>query len=617
MGSLRKVIVVGLDGFEGKIVGPMLDAGMLPNLAKLKAQGGYASLRTTHPAQTPVAWSTFATGTNPGKHGIFDFVHRDPHTYFPILSLARYEQRNAFLPPKVHNMRRGTPVWELLSRQGIPSTILRCPCTYPPDDINGRMLAGVGVPDLRGGLGTSSFYSTSKDVKAQDSENVVHVQADHNGTIRTHLIGPRNPRAHADIPFEITLRVDAASRRVLLSSDGQPKELEIREGSWSKWLRVKFKIGPLQSVRGMVRFFLARLEPTFELYASPVNFDPDAPLFPISSPPEYARDLAAELGVFYTTGMAEDHGGLDNGRFDEAAYLQQCEDVLRERKQMMLYELERFKEGMFFCLFDTPDRLQHMFWRFREADHPANCHGFSPEMREVIEDHYTACDAIVGSALQFADPQTLFIALSDHGMSSFQRGVHLNSWLYYNGFLSLEKGIKPGEEAGDFFHGVDWSRTKAYAVGLGGIYLNLKGREEKGIVSADERESVRDAIIEGLTGLRDSERGKVAIRSVLAREQLYSGEFADRSPDLLVNFSAGYRVSWGTPLGGVPSGLFEDNSKRWGADHAVDPSLVPGVLFMNRPFRSAEPSLMDLAPTILAALGVPKGAAMEGDSLLA
>jgi predicted AlkP superfamily phosphohydrolase/phosphomutase len=291
--------------------------------------------------------------------------------------------------------------------------------------------------------------------------------------------------------------------------------------------------------------------------------------------------------------------------------------VLQERQKMMRYELERFDQGFFFCLFDTPDRIQHMFWRFRENDHPSNRHhgDLDSDLARVIEDNYRACDAIVGEALQYADDQTLFIALSDHGNNSFQRGLHLNTWLHDNGFLALQKGIRPGEEAGDFFHNVDWERTRAYALGLGGIYLNLQGREASGVVGKDEAEVVKADIARRLAGLIDPEQGKLAVRSVLPREQVYAGPYVSDAPDLLVNFSEGYRVSWGTPLGGTPAGLFEDNIKKWAGDHMIDPCLAPGVLFLNRPFRGDSASLLDLAPTILSALGVPPGPAMEGRSL--
>jgi predicted AlkP superfamily phosphohydrolase/phosphomutase len=615
---MKKVIVIGLDGLEPKVAEPMLASGELPNLARLRQQGGYCRLQTTYPAQTPVAWSTFATGTNPGGHGIFDFLRRDPKTYLPALATNTYQQKNAFVSPQAVNLRKGVPVWQLLSNAGIASTVLRCPVTFPPDKIQGRMLSGVGVPDLRGGMGTSTFYCGAEKLKPEEAERIVPVKEGRDGSIATYLVGPSNPKNRSDIKVDITLHPEPSKKRVILKSPGQPNTLEIREGEWSQWLKVKFKVGLLQSVSGMVRFYLSSITPLFQLYASPINFDPEAPLFPISSPPELAADLAANIGSFYTTGMAEDHDGLNHERFDESAYLRQCQGVLQEREKMMRYELERFDDGFFFCLFDTPDRVQHMFWRFRETDHPSNRHhnDLDAELAHVIEENYRACDAIVGEALQHADDQTLFIVLSDHGNNSFQRGLNLNTWLHDNGFLALQKGIKPGEEAGDFFHNVDWDRTQAYALGLGGIYLNLAGREASGILKKDEADSAKAAIAQGLSGLVDPKRSKTAVRSVVTREQVYSGPYVDDAPDLLVNFSEGYRVSWGTPLGGVPDGLFEDNVKKWAGDHTIDPCLAPGVLFMNQRFQGNQPGLMDLAPTILEALGVPIGTAMEGRSLL-
>jgi predicted AlkP superfamily phosphohydrolase/phosphomutase len=610
------VIVIGLDGLEPKIVEPMLAAGELPNLARLRAQGGSARVATTSPAQTPVAWSSFATGANPGGHGIFDFIRRDPATYLPDIALNRYEQKNAFTPPRAVNLRRGTPVWELLSAAGIGSTVLRCPCSYPPDPVRGRLLSGMGVPDLRGGLGTGTFYSSAEGVAPRESESVVRLHADGTGAIATHLVGPRNPRDRSDLRFDVTLDPDPAGGRVLLRSAGSPRELEIRQGQWSDWLQVKFKLGLLQSVRGIVRFLLVRTGPELELYASPIQFDPEAPLFPISSPPEYARDLAGHIGTFHTAGMIEDHTGLSNERFGEDAFLDQCEGVWREREAMMLHELGRFDSGLFYCLFDTPDRVQHMLWRFREPDHPANRgRAPSPEFARAIEEQYRRGDAVVGKALEFADDRTLLIALSDHGFGSFRRGVHLNTWLLDNGLLALRPGIRPGAEAGDLLRSVDWSRTKAYALGLSGIYLNLAGREAQGIVTPAEAGTLKAAIARGLRGLEDPGRG-VAIRGVLPREELYSGPYAQESPDLMVHCAEGYRISWGSSMGGIPEGLFEDNVKKWGGDHIVDPALVPGVLFLSRPFRGAGARLVDLAPTILAALGAPKGPAMEGSSLL-
>ena len=306
---MKKTIVIGLDGFEPKIAEAMLARGELPNLMKLREQGGYSRLGTTTSAQTPVAWSTFSTGTNPGGHGIFDFLTRDPNTYLPIMALSRYEQKNAFVLPKVVNMRRGTPFWDLLSARDIESTILRMPCTYPPEKVKGRILAGVGVPDLRGGFGTPTFYSSRTDLHADQAEKVVTVSVN-NDKVATHVIGPRDPKTKSDHKFDINIQIEKAENKIIITSQGQPEKLEVQLGKWSKWLKVKFKVGMMQFVTGLVRFNLRQVEPDFELYASPVNFTTEEPLFPISSPKEYAHDLAMKVGRYYTAGMAEDHDGL-------------------------------------------------------------------------------------------------------------------------------------------------------------------------------------------------------------------------------------------------------------------------------------------------------------------
>jgi predicted AlkP superfamily phosphohydrolase/phosphomutase len=618
MPAPSKVIVIGLDGLEPTIVDSMLEAGELPSLARLRISGGYSRVGTTWPAQTPVAWSTFATGVNPGGHGIYDFLRRDPKTYSPDLGLNRYEQKSAFLPPKVVNMRRGKTIWDVLSAAGIPSAVVRCPCTYPPDTLKGRLLSGMGVPDVRGGLGTATFYTTAAGVTARESEQVVRLESRDTKGYASHLVGPRNPKAKDDLRAPVTFEVDRQARSVTLKSDGRPGSLLLKEGVWSDWLALKFKAGLLQNIAGVVRFLLVRMEPELEIYASPVNYDPTAPAFPISHPWEYSTELTKTLGMYYTTGMVEDHTGLSNERFSEEAYLAQCDLVMRERERMLQLELDRFREGFLYCLFDTPDRVQHMFWRFGEAGHPANREDEARrlEMAAVIREHYRACDAVVGRILQQVGNDALLIVLSDHGFNSFQRGVHLNAWLLQNGYLTLKAGVSPGHEAGEFFKHVDWGRTKAYALGIGSVYLNVKGREAEGVVEPGAADALAEEMAECLTNLPDPARNAQAVRSVGTKRAIYSGAFIDEAPDLVVGFAPGYRASWTTALGGIPAELFEDNVKKWGGDHIIDPSLVPGVLFMNRAFDTSSPRLIDLAPTVLKSLGVEKPGVMEGQTLL-
>jgi len=610
----KKAIVIGLDGLEPTIVEAMLDRGELPNLARIRAAGGYSRLKTTYPAQTPVAWSSFATGTNPGGHGIFDFVTRDPANYFPDAALSRFERpKSAFAQPRVVNQRKGVPVWQVLTEAGVHSTVLRCPCTFPPETLNGRMLAGVGVPDLRGSQSKGTFYTQDRAVTSEESEQLVLLEA--GGDLRTEVIGPRNTRTSpaSDTTCEIRVQVDTFARKVVIHTGGTPAKIEVIEGEWSEWVRFKFKFSLLQSVTGIARFYLRRLAPHVEFYVSAMNFDPGAPMFPVSSPGEYAKELADSFGLFATLGMAEDHNGLNNGRFDETAFLKHCELVIREREQMMRFELARFREGFFFVLFDTPDRVQHMLWRFRDCKHPGFEPDASPEWKTRIEEHYRRCDALLDPVMTMADEDTLLIVLSDHGFGTFRRAFDTNTWLWQNGLLALKDGVCPSGDTADGFAAVDWSKTSAYAAGLGGIYLNLKGRERDGIVEAgSEAERVRRAIQQGLTGIVDAETQSAAVRSVTRREETYSGPYVDKAPDLLVNFERGFRVSWQTAVGGFAEGLLTNNMRRWSGDHIVAPELVPGVFFADRNLIHVEPRITDVAPSILQHLGVPVPPSMEG-----
>jgi predicted AlkP superfamily phosphohydrolase/phosphomutase len=615
--SKKKVIVIGLDGLEPSIVETMLAQGDLPNLARLRTLGSYTRMKTTYPAQTPVAWSSFATGVNPGGHGIFDFIRRDPQTYLPDLALSRFERPKSMLAqPKVVSRRNGTAIWQRLTNAGIPSTALRCPVTFPPDTIKGTMLAGVGVPDLRGGQGTGTFYTQDQAAVSQENERLILL--DPGSDVKSWIIGPRNPRANPPDDFRSEIRARRDGDLLRIETGGSPAVVELRQREWSAWIKVKFKLSMLQSVPGMVRFYVRQISPVIEFYVSPVNFDPAAPIFPISYPPDYAKRLSEEIGLFATLGMAEDHNGHNNGRFDEADYLAQCNLVYDEREKMMDHELGRFSEGFFFVLFDTPDRLQHMLWRFRDPNHPGFHRDLPVELGKYVDALYHRCDKTVGKVLERVDEDTLLIALSDHGFNSFRRSFHTNTWLWQNGLLALKDGKKPSADLRENFDGVDWSKTYAYALGLGGVYLNMKGRERNGILEEGaEAERVRKAITGGMEGLLDPESGTPGIRSVSRREEIYSGAYVSESPDLLINFHPGFRVSWETAVGGFSHRLFEDNTRRWSGDHIIDPDAVPGILFMNRPAANSHANILDLAPTILKYLGVPATDGLEGKPLLA
>jgi len=375
----------------------------------------------------------------------------------------------------------------------------------------------------------------------------------------------------------------------------------LRPGEYTPWVRLRFHGGIGVTVHGIARFFLTQTTPEVSLYCTPIQIDPENPALPISHPAYYAIYLSKLLGTYSTLGMAEDTWALNEGAIDDDAFLQQAELIKRERESMFLSALQHTRRGVVACVFDTTDRVQHMFYRYLDAGD-----------NRVIEALYRDMDRLVGETWKHVDDNTALFVLSDHGFCSFKRGVNLNAWLHQNGYLTLLNGAR---ESGDYLEGVDWSRTRAYTFGLGGLYLNLKGREASGIVNPNEAATLNEELIAKLTNLRDDETGQTGVRNVYASGKLYQGPYLKAAPDLIVGYAAGYRTSWEAAVGKVTAHVFSDNKKAWSGDHCVDPLLVPGVLFSNRKVQAEDPGIEDMAATALDLFGIQPPAWMEGKSV--
>jgi predicted AlkP superfamily phosphohydrolase/phosphomutase len=376
-------------------------------------------------------------------------------------------------------------------------------------------------------------------------------------------------------------------------------------GEYSPWIKLAFSALPGIKVPAIARFRITETEPDFSMYVTPLQIDPEAPALPISHPSYYSAYLAKLLGSFATVGMAEDTWALNEGVIDEAAFLDQAYWILAEREAMFDSALTHTRRGVLACVFDTSDRVQHMF--FRHLD------GGDARWSGVIEDLYQRMDRIVGKALEHVDRNTILFVLSDHGFCAFRRGVNLNSWLLQNGYLAMRNGAA---ESGRYFEGVDWTRTRAYCLGLSGLSLNVKGREAQGIVlPGPEADQLKRELISKLTMLRDEELDEIAIRRAYATDGLYRGPYLEAAPDIIVGYNEGYRCSWDAAIGKVTAGVIEDNPKAWSGDHCVDPTLVPGVLFCNREIGSENPGIEDMAPTALQLFGVQIPSWMDGKPL--
>ncbi len=633
----RKVIVLGIDGMDPRLCESMMRDGLLPNLQRIRATGGYSRLATTMPPQSPVAWASFINGADPGSHGIFDFIHRHPlDPLSPFYSAAETLPGEGFWtigdhqlqlpfwpfshkPPSTVLRRKGIPFWDHLDAAGIPSTFYDLPSNYPPSPSQWgfhRCISGMGTPDMLGTYGTYQHFSEDAPADGLEEGGGKRVPLQfENDSATAAIIGPVNRflTSPSATTVDISIRRDRRSNAALI--DVQGRKIVLNAGQWSPWTRLSFALSmpalvPTEHVSGICRFYLQQVSPIFRLYVSPINIDPTDPAVRLSEPSHFVSELSRQAGLFYTTGFKEDHKALSNGVFDDDEFARQATSVLDERIALLEYALKDYEDGLLFYYFSSSDLQSHMFWWDTDQKHPTRTalqakHGFG-----LIKQLYRRLDAVVGKVLdRYGAAATIFV-LSDHGFANFARQFNLNSWLRDSGFIASPQG-------GSVLQDVDWSRTQAYGLGINGLYLNLKGREADGVVEpGEQKEHLTRQLIDGLQAVRDA-NGEQVIRRVYRSSELYSGNATEFAPDLIVGYARGYRASWETCLGEMTPEVLSDNRSAWSADHCADAREVPGVLFCTRPIRHAAPSLEDLAPSILAEFGLPAPATMTGRNMFA
>ena len=607
-GKFKRVIVLGMDGLDPNLLEQFMADGILPNFSRLAREGSFKQLQVGNPAMTPVVWSDVATGATSGQHGIFDFLHRDPKTYIPMISFRK--DTISLGTTKYHQPRAREGFWAYTSEAGIPTGVLRWPVTFPAESVKGNFLSGLGVPDLLGTEGIYTYYTTAPDPNDRSPDNVTAVSWQGN-TIRISIKGPATGKnKFATLSLQITKN---NRRAATIQIEGCPA-IQATVGQWTPWAKISFKLG-FRRLCGMVKFLMTEVEPNLRLYASPINLDPSHQVFPFTYPQEFGSQLENQLGPFHTLGMPERVHPLTHGRYNPEAFLDEVQAIHREQTKMLENELSHLDSGILAFVYGHPDRVQHTFWSTRDPQHPAYDPEEARKYGDVIPQTYRQMDEALSIVLSKTDNKTLLLVLSDHGFGSFRRSVHLNRWLIENGFMNLRN--TNGQEGRGIFQDVDWSRTRAYALGFTSIYLNMAGREGQGIVSAGaEAEKLRQEIIERLIQLKDPDSDEPVVHRVYVGKEIYPGPQAENGPDLVVGFRPGYRASWQTALGGAPLELIEDNKTRWTGDHLFDPSFVPGILLSNQKINSTDPNVLDIAPTVLQALGLAKPTHLAGHSLL-
>ncbi|MDP2305894.1 MAG: alkaline phosphatase family protein [Pseudomonadota bacterium] len=623
----KRVVIIGLDGMDPGIATRFLQEGKLPNLKKLADTGVFRPLNTSNPSMSPVAWSTFTTGVDPSGHGIYDFITRDPCTYAPMLSSTDIRSAEKVMnigkyvipleKPKIKLLQKSQAFWKLLGDRHIPSIIQRVPITFPPVPFRGLLLSGMCVPDLRGSQGTFSFFSTANNEgKAAFTGGEQTVLRRKGNIIRSRIVGPDNgmvkdgPRM--TLPFTITVAPDSTKATIAIDG-GESFELALQ--AYSPWIHLTFSAGMGVNVSGIAKFYLTSISPEVNLYMTPIHIDPENPAMPISHPQVYSVYLAKKFGPYATLGLAEDTWALNERVIDEKAFFDAAMEICDEREKMLFDAIERTRTGLVTTVFDTTDRVQHMFYRYLDPTHPANVGKESTAYADAISRVYERMDGLIGKVLASVGPETVVMVMSDHGFTNFRRGVNLNTWLMEHGYLFLKDG---NTLSGEWFEHVDWSRTQAFSLGLTGMFINRKGREASGIVEegAPYRALVKE-IAAKLEALIDPETGGRAVRKVECAFELFEGPYRLDAPDLLVGYEGGYRNSWECATGSVTAEVFADNTKSWSGDHCVDPSIVPGVFFCNRAITQEAPHIADIPASVLRLFGQAVPKYMKGRMLFA
>jgi len=622
--SEKKLIVIGIDGMDPDLLTKFMAEGAMPNFSRLAQQGSFRKLTTSIPPQSPVAWSNMITGMNAGGHGIFDFIHRDPKTFQLYFSTSKVEgpkhslHLGSWVIPlgsgTAEQLRNGRAFWEILDQHGIPNSVYRIPANFPPIDAKGNTLSGMGTPDLRGTYGTFTFYTDDPTATtgAVEGGDIIQVEVQNN-RVAASLIGPDNSfRENSPAATEsFTVDIDPLDPVARIRYEDQ--EFVLKEGEWSGWHPVDFHLAPvIGTVRGICRFFLKQAHPRFQLYVSPINIDPADPALPISTPSSYSKDLTKEVGEYHTQGIAEDTKALSAGVLDDKEFLEQAHTVLAEHRRVFDAEFPKFHRGVFFFYFSSLDLNGHMLWRLNDPQSPMYDSAANAHYGGAYKEYYQQMDQVLGEILPKLDANTTLIVLSDHGFAPFRRAFNLNTWLVNHGYATLKQGVP---DSGEPFATVDWGKTRAYGLGINGLYLNIRGRERDGIVDPAQADVLLKEIRQKLLEVRDPKTGLPVITRVDFASDVYQGPYTHSGPDALVGYNRGYRAGWKTILGQYPADEIEDNMNPWSGDHCMDYTQVPGVLLSNRKIELQDPALTDLAPTILAEFGIPKTKDMKGQSV--
>jgi predicted AlkP superfamily phosphohydrolase/phosphomutase len=556
-------LLIGLDAFDPVVFERLHEQGRMPNLGKFLEGKGYSRFSVSNPPQSEVSWTSIATGANPGEHGMFDFVHRNPKTY--NLNVSLLPTKNDILGRQFTRPYNTHTIFDQAAAQGFPSTSLWWPATFPARlDSPVQTIPGLGTPDILGFLGVATLFTCESGLMQSNYKTrIERFNQTGKGRFSGQLKGPATKQGAASIPSKIDIQLESQDgHQASLLLGGQ--SILLQQGKWSPIIEISFKLGLFFQVKALTRVILLKAAPDPLLYFLPLQIHPLSSPWRYATPPGFIKRAWKECGPFLTLGWPQDTTGLDEGWIDDAQFLDLCDSIEKERERILDHQLQNFDEGLLAGVFDTLDRVQHMFWR----DRP-----------DIIDSWYMRLDALVGRLAAAVEKRSRaafrLLVVSDHGFSGFDYKVHLNRWLLDHGYLKVS-----GNGHNRNLNEIDWQESQAYAVGLNSLYLNIEGREGRGSLQPGQVEEVGQKLSFDLMNWVGPD-GRKVIQRVYRNEEALEGPYAPYGPDFLVGYSPGYRASSETGLGSWKETSLEQNLDHWGADHCIDPLAVPGVLFSN------------------------------------
>ncbi len=547
-----RTLIIGLDAFDPAFFEKLHAQGKTPNLSKLVEAGGYSRFSVSNPPQSEVSWTSIATGMNPGGHGMFDFVHRNPANYSLQVSLLP-TQKNLlglqFVPPYTAHT-----IFDQAVEDGYPATSMWWPATFPAKQASPvQTIPGLGTPDILGRLGVGTYFSVDKLQEDPERKSAVRGLTQKGASRFTgSLEGPAKKNGTVNIDFELEVESGAVSLKIA------KQKVTLKPGEWGDIVELPFSVGFGMTVKAISRAIVTNLNP-LSVYFLPLQLHPLGSPWPYATPKSFIQDQWKKNGPFLTLGWPQDTTALNEGLINDGQFLKLCEMIDDERERVLNHALSTFDEGILACVFDSLDRVQHMFFKGRE---------------DVIESWYIRLDQLVGRIIEKAShkKKTRVLVISDHGFGRFDYKVHLNKWLVDRGYM------KTASSASSDLRTADWSQTQAYALGLNSLYLNIAGREGSGMVNENEAMQILTKIKEDLLQWKGPDGGQV-IQTALIRTEVFQGPLAAYGPDLFVGYHPPYRGSAETGLGQWRSEALEKNTEHWEADHCFDAKAVPGVLF--------------------------------------